>query len=63
MSNIIPFERAFDATDMTVDESREQTRTKDSDMKFFATAAKYDNTMLTKAMMVLRLTRQAAYNE
>jgi len=59
MSNVIPFERAFIATDLTVDEVRERVREKG----WPGCHIDIDEFKKTGVMVVKRLTRKEAFNE
>jgi len=59
MSNILPFERAFDATEMTVGEIRQTARTKG----WPGVHIEMDNFLATGVLLVTRLTRREAFNE
>lgn len=59
MSNVLPFERAFVATDMTIDEIREKAREKG----WPGVHIDMDGYLATGVLMVKRLTRKVAYNE
>jgi len=59
MSNILPFERAFIATDMTVDEIRQTARAKSWPGIHICS----EQWLATGILVVERLTRKKAYNE